>query len=497
MDAWLEEEGSATAAMKAPMRALRTKIVIGLGFGTVLILMTVLTLVGLQVLNASNERLERVVHTNNIKTDLIVAMRTAARERTVSLNKMLVLDDPFALDAEWMRFIDRAGVYIRARLALEGFPLSTTERALLERQAELVRATSPVLDEVARLILDGTREPARTLLLDEGLPGQDSTFAVMSDLLQIQKDAAAGAVRDARAEYRTALLVMVAADGGVVLLSLGIAVVVMRRTSDIEHRLLAEKDRAQVTLHSIGDGVITTDGIGRIEQINSAAEALTGWDSEQARGKPLLQVLRMVRESDRKLIADPVSNALRGGSVYSSAPDVLLSRRDGREFAVEFTAAPITDRWQSRMAGTILVFRDVTANRALSTQLAYQACHDSLTGLINRHEFEARLQDTLAQAHRYPQQHWLCYLDLDQFKLINDTCGHLAGDELLKQIAGHLKREVREADLVARMGGDEFAILLRNCDDENAREIVERIRAVLQEQRVKAAAFPWTTSAAA
>jgi len=469
------------------MRALRTKTVIGLGFGTVLLLMSVLTLIGLQVLDASNRRLERVVHTNNTKTDLIVAMRTAARERTVSLNKMLVLQDPFAVDEEWMRFIHLAGAFTEARRALMELPLTHAERVLLQRQNELTRQVAPLQDEVARLILDGRRDLAGSLLLEKAFPGQDRTFAVLSDLLQLQKDAANAAVREARADYRAALLAMVAAAGAVALLSLLIAVFVIRRTSEIERRLLAEKERAQVTLHSIGDGVITTDAVGRIERLNAAAEALTGWDSRQARGKPLLQVLRMVRESDRKLIPDPVSKALRGGRVYNSASDVLLSRRDGKEFAIEFSAAPIVDRWHHRTAGTILVFRDVTATRALAKQLAHQARHDSLTGLINRREFEARLQEILAQVHRYPaQHHWLCYIDLDQFKLINDTCGHLAGDELLKQISGHLRREVRETDLVARMGGDEFAILLRNCETEGAHEIVERIRLVLHEQR-----FAW------
>lgn len=464
----------------------RSRTIIALGFGAVLVLIAALTFSALQVLDTSSHRLEMVVNTNNIKSELVVRMRNAARERTLGLHRMLLLDDPFKLDDEWMRFNRLASDFIEARNALKQMA-TPNEQTLLELQGRYTNVVSPMQARVAELAMAGNRDEAEQLLLERVLPGQDRLFTVLAKLSQIQKDDARQAAEQTRTDRQSATALILLMAASVALVTIMIAIYVIRRTGDSERRLLEEKERAEVTLHSIGDGVITTDGFGRIEHLNVAAERLSGWTSEEARGNSLLHVIRMVRESDHRLIADPVSRTLRDGSVHGSEPDTLLVRRDGRESAIEFTAAPIMDRWQNRTVGVIMVFRDVTETRALATQLAHQARHDSLTGLINRREFESRLQATLVEAHRYPDQHhWLCYIDLDQFKVINDTCGHLAGDELLKQIAGHLKREVRESDLVARMGGDEFAILLKNCDSARAREIVERVRSVLHDLR-----FAW------
>lgn len=468
------------------MRRDRSKTIIALGFGAVLVLMAALTFSALRVLDVSSQRLETIVNTNNIKSELVVQMRTAARERTLGLHRMLLLEDPFKLDDEWMRFNRLAADFIEARTALKAMA-TANEMALLDVQGRFTSTIGPLQARAAELTMAGAREEAEQLLLERVMPGQDRLFEVLAQLSQIQKDEANRAAKETRTDRQAATALILLMAGSVALLTILIATYVTRRTGDSERRLLEEKERAEITLHSIGDGVITTDALGRIERLNMAAELLTGWTSEQARGEPLLRVMRMLRESDQRLIPDPVSRALRDGCVHSSEPDTLLTRRDGREFAIEFTAAPIMDRWHNRMAGTILVFRDVTENRALSTQLAHQARHDSLTGLINRREFESRLKQTLGEAHRYPDQlHWLCYIDLDQFKVINDTCGHLAGDELLKQISGHLRREVRDSDPVARMGGDEFAVLLKHCSADAARETVERVRTVLHDLR-----FAW------
>ncbi len=468
------------------MRRDRSTTIIALGFGTVLVLMAVLTFSALQVLDVSSQRLETIVNQSNMKSELVVEMRTAARERTLEVHRMLLLDDPFKLDDAWMHFNRLAADFIKARNAFKAIA-TPEERELLDLQGQYANAVSPMQARVAELATAGSRAEAEQLLLERVLPGQDRLFGVLSKLSQIQKDQARRTADETKRDRQAATTLILLMAGSVTLISILIAVYVMRRTGDSARQLVEEKERAEITLHSIGDGVITTDASGRIERLNLAAEMLTGWTSPEATGNPLLKVMRMVRESDRRLIADPVSRALRDGCVHSSEPDTLLNRRDGRDLAIEFTAAPITDRWQNRMAGTILVFRDVTETRALATQLAHQARHDSLTGLINRREFESRLQETLTEVHRNPEQnHWLCYIDLDQFKIINDTCGHMAGDELLKQIAGHLKRELRDSDLVARMGGDEFAVLLKDSDAQAAHEIVERVRGILHELR-----FPW------
>jgi diguanylate cyclase (GGDEF)-like protein len=169
----------------------------------------------------------------------------------------------------------------------------------------------------------------------------------------------------------------------------------------------------------------------------------------------------------------------------TSDDKAILHRPDGEDLAVEYTASPIHDR-DHKLLGSILVFRDVTQMRTLSSQLFYQAHHDGLTGLLNRREFEARMSRALEDAQRHDRNAWLCFIDLDQFKIINDTCGHLAGDEQLKRVAGALSSRIRDEDVVARLGGDEFAILLRNTDEEGTMRMVERIR-----QEIQAMPFVW------
>ena len=161
-------------------------------------------------------------------------------------------------------------------------------------------------------------------------------------------------------------------------------------------------------------------------------------------------------------IPNPLEEAINKNKIISPSKDTTLRRKDGKKYAIEYTAAPISDS-NEVIHGGIIVFRDVTAMRTMARQLSYQASHDELTGLLNRREFEFLLEQAIGHAHREHKSHILCYMDLDQFKIINDTCGHIAGDELLKQIATRLKGQLRDSDVIARLGGDEFGVLLKGC----------------------------------
>jgi diguanylate cyclase (GGDEF)-like protein/PAS domain S-box-containing protein len=252
-----------------------------------------------------------------------------------------------------------------------------------------------------------------------------------------------------------------------------------------QDELFHEKERAQVTLQSIGDGVITTDPQGRVQYMNPAAMEITGWPQEAAFGKPLRRVLCLLEEVTRVPVDSPVDEALSAWCRVDTPGQVVLVRQDGRELAIEYSASPIRDR-DSSVVGVIVVFRDVTEIRGMARQLSHQATHDSLTGLINRHEFENRLEHALDSARNEDKRHALCYLDLDQFKVVNDTCGHIAGDELLKQLGQHLHARVRDVDTLARLGGDEFGILLEGCPIGKAHEIADGLRQAIREFR-----FAW------
>jgi diguanylate cyclase (GGDEF)-like protein/PAS domain S-box-containing protein len=239
-----------------------------------------------------------------------------------------------------------------------------------------------------------------------------------------------------------------------------------------EQALVEEKERAQVTLHSIGDAVLCTDAAGHIEYLNPVAERLTGWGSIEARTQPLEQVFRIINEETRARVENPVIQCLLKGCLRGLANHTILVNRAGREYAIEDSVSPIRTK-DGALLGAVLVFKDVTEARRLSREMTYAAAHDALTGLINRREFEHRMRRVLQTARSERTENALCYLDLDQFKLVNDTCGHVAGDELLRQISHLLEASVRQRDTLARLGGDEFGLLMEHCSLDEASRVAE------------------------
>jgi diguanylate cyclase (GGDEF)-like protein len=192
--------------------------------------------------------------------------------------------------------------------------------------------------------------------------------------------------------------------------------------------------------------------------------------------------LRVRDDSGQGPIDNPIQRALDEDEVVTSSRDLVLQTPANVDYAIELTAAPIHDD-EGQIAGAVLVFRDVTEMRTLARELGYQAAHDPLTGLLNRREFERHLQRLLDQARAHNQMHALCYIDLDLFKVINDTCGHIAGDELLRQLGQNLRGRMRKSDVLARLGGDEFGVLLENCDLEQAERVVPFLQQAIREFR--------------
>lgn len=269
------------------------------------------------------------------------------------------------------------------------------------------------------------------------------------------------------------------------LLLLGYTGYILLRLRNSSRALFREKERAQVTLHSIGDAVITTDRTGHIQYMNPIAEHISGWDLDAARGQPVSTVLRLIHETTRATVENPVLACLRDGETRTLERLTLLLDRDGREIAIEDSAAPIRDP-DGSIGGAVMVFHDVSHARKLTAQLSWQATHDALTGLVNRHEFERRVEQALDSAHERGLTHALLYLDLDQFKVVNDTCGHAAGDRLLREVGATLVTRVRDIDTVARLGGDEFGVLLESCPFEQAQNIADNLLRSIRDLR-----FTW------
>ena len=256
-----------------------------------------------------------------------------------------------------------------------------------------------------------------------------------------------------------------------------------------ETRIFEEKERAQVTLQSIGDGVITTDADGKVDYINPVAQDLTGWDMRSARDVAVTDIMMIVNEHTRATVENPVVRCLKEGRVITLAENSILITRTGDEVPIQDSAAPIRDRI-GNIIGSVMVFHDVSKESRLFRQLSYQASHDTLTGLINRREFESCLISALETTRdNVEEAHALLYVDLDQFKVVNDTFGHTAGDALLQQLSEQIQANIRSTDMLSRLGGDEFGILLERCSEERAIAVAEDIRGAIEGYR-----FEWQES---
>ncbi len=254
----------------------------------------------------------------------------------------------------------------------------------------------------------------------------------------------------------------------------------------VEAALDRGKHQAQITLESIGEGVITTDTDGFIDYLNSAAQDLTGASAEDALGKRLSDIAKLVDETDRRDLGDPVSQCLMNRKRISMGRRALLvSRIDDKELSVEVTASPVT-ALDGSVSGSVIMIRDVSELRGLTARMSYQAAHDGLTGLINRREFERQVNVALQASSKDNGSHVLCFMDLDRFKAVNDTCGHQAGDMLLREISSLVKDQVRDSDYVGRLGGDEFGMLLVGCPLKKARQIADDVC-----EAVRAYRFVW------
>ncbi|TKT71018.1 EAL domain-containing protein [Afipia massiliensis] len=245
------------------------------------------------------------------------------------------------------------------------------------------------------------------------------------------------------------------------------------------HALRTEKERAQITLAAIGDAVISTDAKGNVEYMNPAAERLVACRALAARGLPVASLFKILDEETGQPRESQVEQILEGGDLTHPARPQLLQRPDSTSVAISMIGTPLYK--EGAVAGAVLVLHDMTSEKKYIARLSWQASHDSLTKLANRREFEHRLEKALQQDCDRQGPHALMFLDLDQFKIINDTCGHAAGDKLLCEVATALQLHLRVDDLLARLGGDEFAILLENGDLERAAIVAERLRQAVQD----------------
>ena len=451
------------------------------GFTLIWLLMAGLGLAGLHDLQANNQRMEKIVREQNVKIALVLDLRSINRERALTVHKMLLTQDPFERDELMLNFRELATNYIQQRNKLLRLPLTPEEQKAFQAAQLKIRESTRLMEKVVALALVGRTDQATRILIHEAIPAQNLVKADFTTFLEYQNYSSEVAITHAREAYQRAYLLSVILGGAALLLGLIISAAVIRRTFKVERALAREKERAEVTLHSIGEAVITVDDLGCIDHLNEMAEQLTGWPNTAAVGRSVLDVYQVMDEKNPGQIWDLARRCMAGDTIPKLESLQLLSR-SGRQCTIEQTVSPIREA-TGAVIGMVIVFRDVTTERSLAHELAWQASHDALTRLANRHAFERRLQELVESAQSSRINHALLYIDLDQFKLVNDTCGHVAGDELLRQLSTLLSTKIRTVDTLARLGGDEFGLLLPGCGSEQAQGIAEKIRQEISEFR--------------
>jgi len=431
--------------------------------------------IGYKQMSDIHNSMELIVNKYNAKTGYITTMYTAARERSISLLRMLDMDDLFDRDEEYIHFNKLATRFAVARIELAKLELDENEAAYSSEQYQLTQAAMPQLEEVAELLFNDRIPEATRLLLDSAIPAQDRVLEQLSRMLEYQERASKKSMEMANISFRETMLQIGLLAFGAFIIGISIALFVIRRIERASDALFA-----QVTLESISDAVITTDANGKINYLNPIAETMTGWSFADAKDRRIIEIFDVSDDKGTQNYNQYLQNNKNNEQSLSITNQARLKSLNGESIAIDFSLTPITDE-SNRRIGTALTFRNMNKERDLRTQLSYQACHDALTGLINRYEFEKRLEHLINLSIKDHTVHALFYLDLDEFKVVNDTCGHFAGDELLRQLAALLHSHVRNNDTIARLGGDEFGIILDDCAPEKAMMLATKILHAIQD----------------
>lgn len=445
------------------------------GFGIILLLLLSVAVIGVTHVGLISDRLSAIVSERNQKAEFAATMHGLHEARFQSLLLAASQPDPFERDEELMQFSRMARDFIQVRDRFLGLPLDDDELRLWNAVRVEVRQVEDKAARAVAMIQSDTLAGARLFIKDELAPHQQRMMAAWTRLLDLQRARNQTALQEARAARERARSLSIALSVVAMLVGLAITVFVVRLSRRMEKDLFEEKERAQVTLWAIGDGVLRFDGDLRVGYLNPMAENMLGLTAREAHGKPLRDILRLVDREDRSdLSALLGEDVLRGNHLELPATATLISDQ-GMEYEVEGNCAPIHSP-EGHIEGGVLVLRDVTEARELQRKLVWQADHDGLTGTMNRRAFEDRLSRALAskRASEFPLS--LLFIDLDHFKQVNDSAGHAAGDELLRQLSKLMQSRIRENDVLARLGGDEFAIMLVSCPNDVAEKIAGVVR---------------------
>ena len=429
-------------------------------------------------IKSSQDQINEIVTTNNKKSRLLVEMQQAARERSLALYKMINTKSESKYKIVYKKFQIHADKFNKARQVFLSMHLTGTEQNLIEKQGKLSRLALPLQNIIIKLIHKNRYKDAVNILINKAIPAQNSVLSQISKVIDYQNDSNEKIVVQLRNKVEKNIIIVIISSIVILFLTVFTAIYVMIRITKSEEQIFFEKELAQITLHSIGDGVITVDKDYLIQSINPVAETLADIKEKDVINKNILSIYDNESATQRSKINDSLEVKGTNRSLF----DFTLTKKDGTKYEVEHTIAPIIDH-NKNILGAVIILRDVTEVRTMEKRLTYQATHDALTGLINRREFEVRLTQIIRNSTNKDVTHSICFLDLDKFKIINDTSGHAAGDEFLKQVSKTIQSKLRQTDVLARLGGDEFAIILDSCSIHQAKNICNLIIKKIRETR--------------
>jgi diguanylate cyclase (GGDEF)-like protein/PAS domain S-box-containing protein len=445
------------------------------GFGVILLLLLSVTVIGVTHISLVSERLTSIVSERNQKAEFAATMHGLHESRFQSLLLAASQPDPFMRDEEIMHFSRMARDFILVRDRFLALPLDDEEHRLWNNVRDEVRQVEEKTTAIMELIQADALEQARLKIKQDLSVHQKRMMAGWDQLLDLQRAKNQIALSEAGIARERARNLSITLSAVAMLVGVIITVFVVRLSRRMEKDLFEEKERAQVTLRAIGDGVIRFNDALRISYLNPMAENMLGITAREARDKLLKEILNLFDKQDRSDLTLPLAvDVMRGNHVELPATANLISAQ-GMEYEVEGKCSPIHSP-DGEIEGGVLVIRDVTEAREMQRKLVWQADHDGLTGIMNRRAFEERVTRALnsKRASEYPLS--LLFIDLDHFKQVNDSAGHAAGDELLKQLGKLMQSRIRENDVLARLGGDEFAIMLTACPNDMAEKIATVVR---------------------
>jgi len=410
----------------------------------------------------------------NEKVNIINQMSNVVRERSLRMYAIYFNEDAWHRDEEFMRFNSLALRFIELRSELEGMDLSDVEREALAGALQMVSVTQPLQSEIVDRMLSGETEGVYVTIGQDDLPEENNLLQTFSEFFKIVRNESMRAGEDAEQQYIIAKRLLFLFMVVIVSVTLLGSNIITRRIIDTEKRLRDEKEMAEGTLNNIIDGVLTTDEHGKIIALNQPALTMLAVDEAQTVNSHIDSVytLRDLKNEEIEFNSDIV-RVISGAVARKSRYHVLQNKYRDKYF-IEETISPLFDS-SGNLQKVSYIFRDVTADLIKIEKVSWQANHDPLTKIKNRRAFENALKQLLQEVKAYNKSHILLCIDLDDFKSINDIYGHYAGDEYLINVSNAISSCIRKQDVCARMGGDEFSVVLLDCPLNVANKISEKI----------------------